>query len=368
MIDFAPSPLGTLGVEFEGTLIDREHGLPRHIAQAVAEQVQPRLDRGVITPDFFESTLEFNTGVCTSIQEVRADLVNAWRATRPILDEHGARMLAMGVHPRASVAEMRLIEDPRYVDLMERLAWPGRRVFTTGIHVHVGMPSGDAALQAARRIRSTLPLLIALGAASPFRAGRCTGLASTRMAIFDALPRTGPLPDFDRWPDYEAYVDAMTRADAITSARDAWWDCRPQPRIGTLEIRVLDAIADLSDMGALVALAWCLVVGADSLGVFDLPAHLANENRWRAIRYGTRAEFIIDTAGATESVSRVGERLLDVLRPTAERMDCVAELDHCRVLASGRGAHQSLSIDPAAPAEVVSTRIDAAMRAMQVDW
>lgn len=362
---FAPSELGSLGMEFEGTVIDRITCEPRPIAQLVAEQAQAQVARGRLSPDLFTCVLELTTGLCRTIQQARADFEALWHATAPILEREGAALLAMGHHPTAVAGDVTALEETVYQELIERWQWPARRLLTTGIHVHVGMPSGDVAIATAQGIRATLPVLMALGAASPFRGGAATGLATTRVRLLDAFPRTGPMPRLESWEHYVEFCNALIHADAARTARDSWWDCRPQPTFGTLEIRVLDSLADLDDVVALGALAWCQAVGWPELERFDLPDLLTDENRWRAIRFGVNAEFIVDATGRTQPLCDVAEQVIESLEPTASRLGCERELERCRALARGLGAHHRL-LAPGTSGD--ASVLAQALIGMRVDW
>lgn len=369
-VDFARSDFGSLGVEIEGTLVDRSTGEPTPRASELVAEVQPHLLRGRVTSDFFASTLELVSGVCSTLDEARADLRNIWASTRPALEVRDAALLAMGLHPRAGVCTMQVLDEPRYQDLVMRLQWSALRSFTTGIHVHVGMPDGDTAVATAHALRSVLPILKALSAASPYRNGRATGLASTRTAVFDSVPRTGPMPHFDGWSDYARYVSAMISADSMVQATDHWWDCRLAPEYGTLEIRVMDSIAEIDDIMALVALGWCMSVGVEALARFMLPDPLNDDNRWRATRFGVNGSFVVDGEGGTAPVGDVVERLVDALIPTAIELGCASELHRCRDLGWGRARHQQVLFEMGGRENdaTVEQRIDDALLAMRIDW
>lgn len=368
--DFARSEFGSLGVEIEGTLINRYTSEPQPLAPEVVAEVQPEVLRGRVTSDFFASTLELASGVCLTLDEARADLQNLWASARPALEVRDAALLAMGLHPRAEPRSMRVLDEHRYQDLVTRLQWPGLRSFTTGIHVHVGMPDGDTAIATAQALRSVLPILKALSAASPYRNGLATGLASTRTAVFDAVPRTGPMPAFHRWSDYAGYVTAMVAADSMVQATDQWWDCRLAPEYGTLEIRVMDSIAEMDDIMALVALAWCMSVGVDALARFTLPDPLSDDNRWRATRFGVNGSIIVDSDGATAPIGEVVERVVEALTPTAIGLGCVSELHRCRDLGWGRAHHQQVLFEESGRENdgTVEQRIDNALAEMRIDW
>jgi carboxylate-amine ligase len=223
---------------------------------------------------------------------------------------------------------------------MSNLEWPARQVTTCALQIHVGMPSGDVAVSTARRLRSVLPIVLALSASSPFRDGDLTGLASTRTALFAAVPRSGPMPDFGDWQEYASYCETMADAGAMPSELSTWWDCRPQPKLGTLELRIADAVPDLDDALALCSLLWCLAVGADRLSDLQIPPLLSDENRWRALRFGWQARFLDAEGKPSRTLHELVDELLDTLGPIATDLGCVAPLQRCIALSRGEGRHQ----------------------------
>lgn len=365
-LSFAPSEFGTLGLEFEATVIDSVTGSPLAVASRIAGAAQPGLARGLVSPDLFESTLEYTTGICRTIDEARQDLVSIHERVRPYLDDCGGRLLGMGLHPQVHPRSLVDVSTPNYEDLISRLQWTARQIVATGIHVHVGMSSGDQAISVAGALRSFMPVLLALSASSPFKEGGLTGLASTRMAVFGCIPRSGPMPHFDDWSEYEAFCDVMARTDSMATPRSTWWDCRPQAPLGTLEIRIMDSVPDLEDVLALGALAWCLAVATDELSEFIVGPRISDENRWRAIRGGSAAHLLVSDAGDTQPVGVVVERLVNALSGTGADLGCTVQLERCVELGWGRARYQRLA--PVGDYDDVATLIDDALISMQVTW
>lgn len=363
---FAASDFGSLGVEYESTVIDQVTSRPLPLAELISENAQPLYTRGAITPDLSQPTLEFTTGICRDIDQARSDLHSAYRAVRPILDEHQAELLGMGLSPSAHRDEFQPLPQARYQEIYSSLTWTAEQVTTNGIHVHIGMPSLNVALSTSRVLRSLLPLLLALSASSPFQHEKCTGLASTRMALWSAIPRSGPMPDFANEAEYLSYLMALRTAGAVRHQRDFRWDCRPNSTLGTLEIRIIETVADLDDAMALVALAWCMAVGVEHLEEFALPHTLSNENRWSAIRYGTDASMIVDTSGKTASLAHYTERVGEALGGTADLLGCRSEIERCIELGGGRAAHQILTENSGSLPQDRLAR--AAETSMRVHW
>lgn len=359
---FAGGDSDTFGIEYEAGVIRADDGASLPIASVIAATTAPT--RGAISADLYDSTLEFSTGICRSLEQAAADLRAASEAVRPALQSHGAALLGMGLHPWCAAHDHPPVDAPRYRDILDRLSWPGKRITTNGLQFHIGMPSGDRAVEVARKLRSHLPLLLALSASSPFRYGASTGLRSTRAVLFSAIPRSGPMPEFDGWRAYASYCDAMATADAMPTPQHAWWDCRLQPVLGTLEIRIADTVPDLDDVLALGALAWAMAVAPDRLAGARLAPALADENRWRAARDGVGAQFLIDDRGTTAPISTVVEHAVAALDDVAVDLGCRAELERCLDLGLGRRPHQHLVTPSADPAPAARRATDT----MRIDW
>ena len=364
--EFAKSEFGTLGVEFEVDVIDRVTSAPLPIASVLAAEVQPALARGRVSPDLFASTLELTTGICSSIHDVAYDLQAASSGLAPSLIKHNAALLGMGLHPFAQSSSAVAADGARYQEIMDLIAWPARQVTTNSIQVHVGMPSGNHAVASARALRSVLPFVLALSASSPFRDGATTGLASTRAALFASVPRSGPQPEFESWNAYADYCAVMIQSQSMPTNLHVWWDCRIQPELGTLEIRIADSVADFDDVLAIVSLAWCVAVGTDALSTFMLPNIFSDENRWRAIRYGTACRMISDDSGTTQPLATLMQRLLDALDATADILGCRKEIEGCLRMSNGESTHQQLTQNNGSQSELDLSHL--ATQSMRVNW
>ena len=226
----------------------------------------------------------------------------------------------------------------RYQHLYRALGELARREPTFALHVHVGLPSPEAAMRAYGAVRQAIPLLIGLAANSPFWRGRDSGLASARTFVFGAFPRTGLPRAFGSYEDYVEALDALIRADAIPEPTFIWWDLRLQPLLGTLEVRAMDAQVDVAATSALIALVQCLVrSGAedDVLGP-PPPAEVLDENRFLAARDGVQVRLIDDGRRVPLPVVLAG--VLERCRPHAVALGCEAELEQAAALGRENGA------------------------------
>jgi carboxylate-amine ligase len=239
---------------------------------------------------------------------------------------------------------------PRYRELIADMGWVAERELIFGLHVHVGVGSPDTAIACLGAARTFLPELLALSANSPFWQARPTGLASTRTKVFEAFPRSGLPPAFASWDEFEELVERGVRTRSFPDATYIWWDLRPHPRLGTLELRICDAQASLDAVAGIVALAQSLLAtlaeaheAGEELPVE--PVTLVDENKWRATRDGLDAK-LIDLEHDTERTARDAVvALVERCEPAARRLGCTAELDAVeRILARGTGSDEQLRV------------------------
>jgi carboxylate-amine ligase len=322
----------SLGVEEELFLVDPATGAQIDASHAVLERIDPV--EGRVERELHACQVELITDVCATAGEATATL----RALRRTVTDTGAGLLGAGMHPAADEGEAEITDKERYARIHHLL---GDAVAdpTGGLHVHVGMPDADTAIRAFNALRRHLPLLQALGANSPFRHGRDTGLASAREVTIRGWPRSG-VPRAMR--DYE---DFCTSSALLSEAADVpdytwfWWKLRPHPRLGTVEIRALDAQTTLDDLSALVALTHCLARHAATAPGEPEPApEILDEGAFRAARFGTEAE-LPGADGRRRPVRNVLADVLNAVRDHARELGCEDELDATRrLLEHGGGA------------------------------
>ena len=333
-MEFNSSERSTLGVEVEYWLVDEKTGLPLPASvEILAEMGEPfGGEHPKAKHELFESSIEVITGICDTVAEARADLQSTIDELRPYLRARGAKMMSSGTHPFAHWADLTVSPKPRYLELVETLQWPARRLMIHGVHVHVGVRSGEKAIATVNGLTTYLPHLLALSCSSPFLEAENTGLASCRTKIFEILPTAGLPPQLAGWQEFEMFLDALIRAGSISTVREVWWDIRPHPGFGTVELRMCDGIPSLTEVSAVTALAQCLVTWFDELidegaEVPLRPSWVVRENKWRAARYGLDAEIILDRHGNTRPLSEDLLELKEHLRPYAKRLGCEDELD-----------------------------------------
>lgn len=321
-LEFKASEPYTLGVELEFQLLD-----PR--TQALTPAAQPILAdlpadrRNRIKPEFITSMLEVATGVCADLAEVERDLRDSFELLERLAERHGCLLFAASLHPFSRYQEQVLSPGQRYADLMTELQMAGRRLITQGLHVHVGLSDGATTLDVFNRIRRWLPILLALSASSPFYGGEDTGFFSYRSRLMDALARAGMPRPFRDWRELETVLGLLQRAGAIRDIREIWWDVRPHPDFGTIEVRICDLPGRFGEILALAALIQALVktLAETPSAAEDHPQEIIICNKWEAARHGLGGFFIEPAATAPyRSMVVACQELLDLARPASERL------------------------------------------------
>ncbi len=301
MLEFAKSESYTLGVEVELQVVDRQTmDLTPKAPQLLSRWSGPPR----VQPEIFQSMLEMSTGICADAAAADADLRATAEKLMPLARDAGVRFIATGTHPTARYQDRLLFPADRYHGLIARNQWIARRLLIFGLHVHIGMPDPETAIAVQNELLYDLGLLLAISTSSPFWQGEATGLASSRITVFEALP-TGGMPALVHdWSEFCELVETLQHANAITSLKDLWWDIRPSPRYGTIEIRVCDGLATLRETAMIVALSRALAmragarVAAGTARSFP-PAWRIRENKWRASRHGMEASLVVSDDGDT---------------------------------------------------------------------
>jgi glutamate---cysteine ligase / carboxylate-amine ligase len=291
--------------------------------------------------ELFECTIEVNTGVCSTVSEARADLEGTLAELVSLADPRGLALICSGTHPFSHWRDQVVSPNPRYHRLVHDMQWTARQLQIFGIHVHVGVRSAQKAIEISNALSAYLPHMLALSASSPYWLGNDTGLASSRSKIFEHLPTAGLPYQMSDWAEFEEFMTTLVSAQAITSIREVWWDLRPHPVFGTVELRIFDGTPTLSEVAAMAALSLCLVEWMDTLldRGYGLPcprAWVVRENKWRAVRYGIEAEIITDENGKLAPVQDAIRELVEELSPTATRLGCLDELRYAlKILEDG---------------------------------
>jgi len=296
MIEFKTNGHLTLGVEIEVQLLDPETYDLKPVAYDLFALTEGN-DR--IKPEIFQSMAEVTTGICKDVHEAESDLRGSFSILKEAAHRVGARIATTGTHPFARYNERKLFSLERYEQLIDRNQWIARRLMIFGLHVHIGMRDGDTAIRFNNFFLHFVPHLLALTSSSPFWQGEDTGLASSRATIFESCPTAGHPCRLNNWEEFSDLCKNLIRARAIASHKDLWWDIRPSPDFGTIEIRVCDGLATLDETMAIVAFVHLLAHWYELHADYDKehPAPymwMMRENKWRAARYGLTADIIVD--------------------------------------------------------------------------
>ncbi|MEN1678697.1 MAG: YbdK family carboxylate-amine ligase [Planctomycetota bacterium] len=359
VIQFRRNDRPTIGVEIELGLVDGQTMELTSAFGQVADELQRRAtppaplagekqsdDRYVVDdqlglkPELMQSVVEVVTGVCHTVGEAEADLRGKVARVQAACDKLGLGLWWGATHPFSRWSEQQVTPTDRYQGLVDHLQEMARRLVTFGMHVHVGVDTGDKAVMICDRIMRYLPVLLAISSSSPFWEGRNTGLHSHRSKVMEGLPTAG-LPTLMRnWSEYVWLVNHMIDTGFINSIREIWWDVRPHHNFGTVEVRVCDMPGNLDDVLAIAAMVQCLVQALSEdidQGAYQHDCHpmMVRQNKWRATRYGVTAQLVDSYTYEVLSVADVVDGMVERLLPIADRLGCVAALERCRSLARG---------------------------------
>ncbi len=346
----------TIGIEDESLLVDRaSRDLAADPPPTMLAECEGLLEEQV-RPELMRAQIEVGTRPCATVREARTDLARLRATVAKVAERHGLAPIAASTHPFARWEKQHMVENERYQVLTRDLQAVARRLLICGMHVHVGVSDDDLRIDLMNQMTYFLPHLLALSTSSPFWGGEDTGLKSYRLVVFDALPRTG-LPDvYDSYGEYQRMLGQLVGAGLIDDATKLWWDLRPSARYPTLEMRVADVCTRLDDAATIAALTQCLIcmlyrLRSDNQRWRFYPRILVNENRWRAQRYGIEGDLVDFGKGALVPYRDLVEELIELVREDAERLDCVAEVEHAReIAATGTSAERQLRAHAAARA------------------
>jgi len=370
-IGFTRNDYPTLGVEVELQLVDRDTLALTNTCAQILERVPAALEMR-FKPELIQSCLEINTDVCRNVTAVRDDLRAKLALGETLAAGVNTRFHWAGTHPFSSWHEQRITRDERYEGLVDLLQDTARRLITFGLHVHVGVESGDKAVMICERLMNHLPTLLALSANSPFWNGRPTGLASQRIKIMDNLPTAGLPPLMRNWSEYVWLVNHLIDTSFINTIREIWWDVRPHNNFGTVEVRICDVPSNLDEICTITALVQCLVYALSQeidVGTYQHDCHptMVCQNKWAACRHGRRAQLVDPVTRRLSPLTEVVRRLVALLEPAAVELGCEDELAAAVAMAdapSGAERQMALYDDTGDLREVVRRRLQPAASAI----
>ena len=342
----------TLGVEEEYMLLDgKTLDLVQHIEAVLAAAEGHELGEQ-INAELMQSVLEIATPVCRTPGEVEGELRKLRGYVTGIAAERGMRVGSAGTHPFSLFERQRITARDRYRHLVDQLQYVARRELIFGLHIHVAVDDPERAVQVVNGLLAHLAQFLALSASSPFWRGEPTGLASSRQMVFAAFPRSGPPPRFRDYADYAEVVGQLEKTGCIADYTHIWWDIRLHPRLGTIEVRICDAVTRLEHVVALTAYCQALVkLLAERFERGEqIPSYhriLTTENKWLAGRYGLEAPLMDLATGRRNRIPIIQliRRTLREIEPHARELGSERELEGIEeILHHGNGADRQLRV------------------------
>jgi glutamate---cysteine ligase / carboxylate-amine ligase len=331
---FGKSDPYTLGVEEEYQLLDgRTLDLVQHI-ETMLDAVSGHELEERINPELMQSVIEITTPVCHTAGDVMRELHKLRSYVVEVARGKGLRVGSAGTHPFSLFERQRITAKDRYRALIDQMQYIARRELIFGMHVHVAVDDPEKAIKVVNGLLVQLGPLLALSASSPFWRGEPTGLASSRQMVFSAFPRSGPPPRFRDYADYAEVVGQLEKSGCIADYTSIWWDIRLHPRLGTVEIRICDAVTRLEDAVAIAA--YCQAVVKQLCEKYEageeIPSYhriLTSENKWLAARYGLEAPVMDLGTGRRNRVpvARLIRRTLAEIDPHARELGSERELE-----------------------------------------
>src|ERR687895_1324228 len=313
----------SVGIEEEVMILDAETLLLEPAVDTLVRDTRPLGLQGEVKTELFAAVVELTAPASRSVSDAIAALVSLRRGAVQAAGQNALTIAAAGTHPISPPEEQEIANDPRYLEFVEYAGVSARRQGVNGLHVHVGMQSAEACFHALEGVLPWLPLVLALSANSPYLAGRETGLASNRAEILAQLPRAGAPPAFRSYGDWEDFVERFVKLGLIDNYRRLWWDIRPAPIFGTLEVRMPDQPTRLELTGAFAALlqALCIAVLERRAPVFDPAGRgVYQQNRWAALRHGPRAELVHPEDQRLVSVPELAAELVALISPAGHQL------------------------------------------------
>jgi carboxylate-amine ligase len=299
-----------------------------------------------------QSVLEIATPVCRTPADIAGELRKLRGYVTGVAADRGLRVGSAGTHPFSLFERQRITARDRYRNLVDQLQYIARRELIFGMHVHVAVDDPEKAIQVVNGLLPQLAPLLALSASSPFWRGEPTGLSSSRQMVFAAFPRSGPPPRFRDYADYAELVGQLEKTGCIADYTHIWWDIRLHPRLGTVEVRICDAVTRVEDAVALTAYCQALVkqLCEQYESGEEIPSYhriLTTENKWLAARYGLEAPIMdLDTGRRNRiPVAQLVRRTLRAVEPHAKELGSERELDGIRdILSRGNGSDRQLRV------------------------
>jgi carboxylate-amine ligase len=358
----------TLGIEEEYQIVDPQ---TRELTSYVQEMMG--LGRVVLgnqlKPEFMQSQIEVGSHICRNIKEARQEIVRLRRTVSEVAAQTGKRIVAAGTHPFSRWQDQDISEGARYDDLAAEMKDAARRLLIFGMHVHLGFgktpEAFDLMIDVLNQLRYFLPHILAFSTSSPFWHGRDTGLKSYRSLVFENMPRSGIPPQFISYAEYAHYVDLMGRVGSLGRRAESqkptgtesvgdptkiWWDARPHPNLGTLEVRICDMCTHVDEAISIAAFIQALVAKLIKLRNQNQSWRIyrsifIQDNKWRAVRYGIDGKLIDFGIEAEVPVRFLAQELLDIVDDVVDDLGSRQEVENIKtILERGTSADRQLAV------------------------
>jgi carboxylate-amine ligase len=339
----------TLGIEEEFQIIDPEtRELRSHIQEILADGKMILKEH--VKPEMHQSVVELGTEICSDTACARHQVIELRSELATVAGQQGLRIASAGTHPFSHWMDQLITVDERYETIVKDMQQIARVNLIFGLHVHVGIPDREEAIDIMNQARYFLPHIYALSVNSPFWLGQNTGLKAYRQMIFERFPRTG-IPDaFESLSEYDDYLKLLVSTNCIDNAKKIWWDIRLHPFFNTIEFRICDAQSRVEDTIALAALMQAVVVKLHKLRRQNVtfrsyPRRLIDENRWRASRYGLDGKFIDFGRKCEMDERELLHEMLEFIATEVDELGSQSEIAHIeRIMAEGTGADRQLAV------------------------
>lgn len=358
----ALNPSLTLGIEEEYLLVDPvSRDLATDPPDKLFEDCEKCLGSHVST-EFLRSQLEIGTPVCADLDEAESELKRLRACVAGIAQDHGLRIIAASTHPFADWETQKHTPKERYDNLARDMGGAARRMLICGMHVHAGIENPDLRIDLMNQVSYFLPHLLALSTSSPFWQGQDMGMLSSRLTVFDGMPRTGVPDRFESYADYERLLQRMIDSGALDDASKIWWDARPSAHFPTLEMRITDVCTNVKDALSIAALYQAILRHLVRLRRRNLrwrvyPTMLLKENRWLAQRHGVDGKLVDLGHGRLSEFSQLIAELTEMVREDAEELGSIRFVEHARRMPErGTSARKQLKIYHQAVSDGAETR------------
>ena len=324
MTPFTRNDKPTIGIEEEFCLIDPQTAELVSGIEHLREHLNPEMQASICY-ELFQCVIENRVGVFDTVDDLVASAMDGRRRLAAAGRKVGVRIAAAACHPFGQWRGLPIAADEHYRNVVVTYGYVAKRLLSFGLHVHVGVRSAAESIYVMARMRPWVYAMMAMSVNSPFFEGMSTGLLSTRLHLFGSMPRTGLPPRFDTWSDLEDHYQTLLDSGDVTRPGELWWNIRPQPPLGTVELRVLDLPTDIHRLGALVAVFQAAVATfqqafAANEPLEDYSEEYLDQHRWRAMRDGLDAPLVDPFSGRTIGARQYLRRFLDMIEPMSKKL------------------------------------------------